>query len=235
MDNSKDSYFYYLKILLLGFFPCYSLAADLTLTTWCGYPFSTSEHNGSIDILLSKSFAKIDTSIDIIHQPAERSLFSVSKGDTDGDFLRIAEIGEYYPNLIQVPVVLHNMEFVVFTKDINITIDNGWDSLAPYEIGIINGWKILEDRVPKTSKGIFLANQEQQLFTMLDKGRVDVVVYAKEFGLEVIKQLNLQDITIIDQPLLIKNMFLFLNKKHQSIIPSLTQAIEDTKREQLTN
>lgn len=204
---------------------------DLIITTWCGPPFSNPDKTGYLDQVLTEAFSRMDLIIDIRREPAERSLYDANNGISDGDFLRIEELGKIYPNLMIVPEYLHNMEFVAFTKFREVTTDNGWNSIAPYTVGIVRGWKILEENIPYTNDMRTDTNSQEILFKMLDKDRIDVGVYAKQFGIEVIDRLGLLGIKHSMPPLAERKMYLFLHKKHKDIIPKLSDILRCMKED----
>lgn len=209
-------------------FSCFAGKPDMMITTWCGSPFSKPDRTGYLDQILTKAFKKAGFEISIAQRPAERSLYDANRGTTDGDFIRITKIGQIYPNLLIVPEHLYDMEFVVFTKRDDIKI-SGWKSLKPYKTGIVRGWKILEENVKYTSGVRCDADMQEELFRMLGAGRIDVAVYAKHFGFEVIDRLGLKGIRNLEPPLARKKMYLFLHKKHKNIIPALSDILKSMK------
>ena len=209
---------------------CLAKTNDLLLTTWCGPPFSNSEKTGYLDLILQEASERMNLKINIERRPAERSLKDANQGKTDGDFLRVVQIGALYPNLLMVPESLYRMEFVAFATKDDVKIDNSWKSLEPYSVGIVRGWKILEKNVIFHKSRRSLSKQEH-LFLMLDRGRLDVAVYSKHFGFEVISRLGLKGIKALDPPLVVKQMYLFLHKKHEAIIPKLSNIFKSMKEE----
>ena len=69
-------------------------------------------------------------------------------------------------------------DFVVFARGGIEFIPGDWSSLEPYDVAIINGWKILEKNVLAT-RSLTKVRDPQQLFDLLSQGRVDVVVYER--------------------------------------------------------
>jgi polar amino acid transport system substrate-binding protein len=100
--------------------------------------------------------------------------------------------------------------------------------LKDYDVGILTGWKILERKITGTRSLVKLETAEQ-LFSMLDKERIDVVVVEKLMGLYFIKTMRLDGIDVLQPPFLEGEWFLYLNKKHESLIPELTAAIKSMK------
>lgn len=212
-------------------FSCFAKEPGLVITTWCGPPFSKPDHSGYLDQILTEAFKRMNLEINIFQKPAERSLDDANRGITDGDFLRVTKIGQIYPNLLMVPEYLYDMEFVAFTKRDDVKISNGWKSLEPYKTGIVIGWKILEENVKYTKGPRRDVPRQEYLFKILDSGRIDVAVYSKHFGFEVVDRLGLKGIKNAEPPLAKKKMYLFLHKKHKDIIPKLDNILKSMKEE----
>jgi len=190
------------------------------------YPLSSPQQTGMLDRLVKEVFARLGIPVILAPLPSERSLINANSGITDGDINRIEGINRLYPNLIQVPERTMAFEFVAFTKRPGLTIEN-WDSLRPYTVGIITGWKILEEHV--TGRMVTKVENARLLFTLLQKGRADVVVYERLQGLHFIKELGLTDVRVVDPPLDVRDMFLYLNKKHADLVPRVAEELRKMK------
>ena len=94
---------------------------------------------------------------------------------------------------MQVPERFVRISFVAFSKDATITLDNGWNSLKPYRIAFINGWKMFEANAG-TARVVHKVDKPEQLFRMLDDGRVDLVLYTKADGIVLTRSLGLASI-----------------------------------------
>ena len=72
-------------------------------------------------------------------------------------------------------------------------------------------------------------DKPEQLFRMLDEGRVDLVLYTHADGLLLARNLGLTSVAPLSPALKEVDMYLYLHKKHQALVPKLTQAIRDLK------
>ena len=199
----------------------------LLLSTFTGPPLSTPEQSGMYDLVLKEAFNRIGRDIDIIQLPAERSLTNANAGITDGDFVRISGLDRIYPNLIRVPEKMTDFEFVAFSKHVDINT-TGWETLIPYDVAIVRGWKILEENVVGTRSLIRTKNQDI-LFTLLDMDRTDIIVYSRFEGYGVIRKENMKGVKAHEPPLAVREMFLYLNKKHQKLVPLVAAAFKEMK------
>lgn len=178
--------------------------------------------------ILHEAYQRVGIQIDVQLLPAERALYMANYGDVDGLVLRIKEIETRYPNLRRVPVTVIALEGVVFTK--NITFDvMGWESLTPYQIGILRGSKFAE--IGTQGMMVEMATTYEQVLLKLNLGRSDVVVMARTNGLVEIGKLKLKDIQVLEPPLITTDLYHYLHKKHEHLLPKITQALQDMKAE----
>ncbi len=192
--------------------------------------FSTFPAGNSIakicQAIMETAYEKIGIEVIIQHHPPARALQLANEGHTDGELFRNVIIDGKFPNLIMVPVPILHPEVVVFTK-INIFTVQGWESLRPYRIGVQRGYKLGETR----TKGMTTQSASlKQVFEMLNAGRVDVVVETRLGGSEIIKTLQLKGISILTPPLEKGMVHHFLHKKHQELVPKLTEILEMMKK-----
>ncbi|MEW6428811.1 MAG: transporter substrate-binding domain-containing protein [Thermodesulfobacteriota bacterium] len=216
-------------VVLLIFFHAAPLAArqPLTLNTFAGPPLSTPDQSGYYDRILREAFGRLQIPIVIGHLPAERSLLNASRGIDDGDFVRIAGMETRYPNLVMVPEKIDDFAFVVFTRRAKpAAVD--WRALTPYHVGIVRGWKILEENLSGVKELTAVKNQEL-LFTLLKNDRVDAVVYARNEGNGLLGRLGIADARVLEPPLAVRPMFMYLNRKHVALISPLAATLAEMK------
>ncbi len=218
-----------LSILILFFVDISNAQQNLILSTFAGSPLSKADQTGFYDLILIEAFQRSGLGIKIEHLPAERSLTNANNGLSDGDFVRVPGLDQIYPNLIIVPEKITDFEFVVFTRKPQIQINN-WAACKIYNVGIVRGWKILEINLAGAHSLTKVKNQKL-LFSMLAKNRADVVVYSRYEGYEMIHQMNLKDIRVLEPPLATKSMFLYLNKKHQKLVPEIAKNLYNMKND----
>lgn len=190
-------------------------------------PLSTAEKNGFEDLLAKEIFRRLGIAVEIRHMPGERVLANVNAGLQDGVHPRIGGMAEKYPNLVQFEERSLVFDFVAFTRMGDLEIVD-WASLAPYHVGIVTGWKILEWNI-KQNKSLIKVDNGEQLFKMLGAGRIDVAVYARWPGLQLVRDLGLEDIRDVDPPFATKDAFAYLHKRHERLIPKASQVLRAMK------
>lgn len=219
-------------ICLPGYWTC-PPAADsvptLILNDPTDRPFTTAAGDGFYDIIAGEAFRRAGLRLQLVKLPAERALMNANAGIEDGDLSRIDGLEITYPNLRRVPEKILDMHFVAFTRRSNLTQAH-WTGLDPYIVGYIKGWKIFEQNL-RSPASLSTANDPEQLFTMLDKNRIDVALYERWMGSALAKQMNMRDIRVVEPPLAVREMFIYLHQRHADKIPAIAAALGAIKRE----
>ena len=201
----------------------------LVINTTGKRPLNTPEQSGFLDLVVAEAFRRSGLVLKTIQLPAERGLINANLGIDDGEMSRIAGLEKNYPNLVRVPEKIMDWEFYAFSSQ-NVNLSNGWQDLAGYSVAFINGWKILENNVPASAEITKVKNPEQ-LFELLIKQRSQIVIYERWAGLRYIKQSQLQSIKPLQPALAKRNMYMYLNKKHQALVPKLAEALKAMKQD----
>ncbi|MBI5938651.1 MAG: transporter substrate-binding domain-containing protein [Betaproteobacteria bacterium] len=213
---------------LLLSLPAWAVPRVLVLNNTNKPPYSTDAHTGYADLIATEAFRRIGTELRLIVLPPERGLLNANAGIEDGDMVRIAGLDTQYPNLIRVPEKLMDWEFVAFSKDPALAMD--WPAIRSRAVGHIKGWKIYEQQLAGAAH-VTTAVDDEQLFRLLDAGRVDTVLYERWLGLALIKARGLQGIRTHQPPLATREMFIYLHKRHAALAPKLAEALRALKQE----
>ncbi len=230
-------YFRCLKTLLC-IISCHILAMPLALAqkkiilnTAFSSPISNHQQTGYADLILTEAFKRIGYKLETIHIPAERALINSNNGVDDGDLVRIGGLQKKYHDLRPVTEKILNEDFVLITRKHPDFRVNGWQSIKSHSIGIITGWKILETSLSRLGNQVDVISTDniRQLFSLLDKDRVDFICYTRWSGLEFIKKEQLKNLHVISPPIISADFYTYLNKKHQKIIPELSSTIKTMK------
>ncbi len=175
-----------------------------------------------------EAFRRIGREFKLVSLPSERSLTAANLGEVDGEGLRVADLDTQYPNLVRVPERYVKISFVAFSRDATLPLERGWESLKPYRLAFIQGWKMFEANAVG-ARVVHRVDKPEQLFRMLDEGRVDLVLYTKADGIALARHLGLTSIAPLAPALRDVDLFLYLHERHRSLVPHLAQALRDMK------
>ncbi len=199
----------------------------LILNTSHTYPRSTPDGTGFEDLIIKEAFNRAGLRLKIVQLPSERALVNANEGIDDGNFARVAGIEKLYPNLVMAPEKICEFEFAVFTRDSSIKISD-WESLRPYNVGIITGWKILEEKAAP-ARSLTRVKDTEALFEMLTHDRVDLIICDNLQGRHIIETRRLTGVTVLEPFLATQAMYLYLNLRHAALVPLLEEALRAMK------
>ena len=217
MAENKSLKFTWAALTIFGLYATAAQGGRLTFSSFEGSPGQEMSA-----LILEEAYASIGIEIEVIRYPGLRSLKTANEGGVDGELSRVKAFEHDYPNLIPVPVPVNHLRGTAFSKNGGIEL-RGWGSLKDYTIGITRGMKFAERGADGMT--IVRANSHEQLFQLLDKGRVDVAINPFVNGVVIIKKLKLEGIHALEPPLVYIDLYHFLHKRHVALVPRITDTI----------
>ncbi|MBL8486860.1 MAG: transporter substrate-binding domain-containing protein [Rhodocyclaceae bacterium] len=217
----------------LAFFLAAALASFLGAAAAQAPPITVSTNNTPLDRkalqeISVEAFRRVGLEFRLISLPSERSLLSANNGEVDGEGLRVAGLAAQYPNLVQVPERYIGISFVAFARDPSIRVDKGWESLRSHSVAFITGWKMFEANAT-VARVVNRVEKPEQLFRMLEGGRIDLALYTRADGVALARSLGLADVHPLAPSLRDVDMYLYLHRRHEALVPRLAQALRDMK------
>lgn len=192
-------------------------------------PLNTKSQKGFMDEVATEAFARIGYTLQTIRLPAERGLKSANHGLVDGEMGRVKGLDKTYQNLVRVPEKIMDWEFVAFSHN-PISMAQGWNSLSGKSVAYINGWKILEKNIPANAEVRKTVNAEK-LFKLLARKRTDYAIYELWGGRYLLKKSSINSVKLCQPPLEVKEMFIYLHKKNKTLVPKLSAALLNMKKD----
>ena len=216
-------------ILLISVLPVFSQNVNeerIVISTSYNNLLSNSTHTGILDLVLIEAFNRIGLNAEIVYSKTANSLADVNSGLADAEMNRVEGMEKNYPNLVRVDEPNMIMEFVAFSRSSFVV--EGWESLRDLNVGIVKGWKILENNTVGFPKVVFVPS-ETELFRMLDKDRLDVALYSKLTGYDYIKKAGYLRISHLEPPLAKRPMYLYLNNSRAELADEVAAALREMK------
>lgn len=181
----------------------------------------------SIFSVLKEAYSFLDISICSTILPAERALIMSNSGLMDGEVNRLNVIEELYHNLIRVDVPLMTINMVGVSRigDKNSINKMNWENLR---VGIRRGSKISEI-ITKNIQNLSLVNDYDQLFSMLEMNRIDLIIVSDwEFQI----RLKNGSISEMDKVHLFNNPYHhyhYLHSRHSNLVPEIETVLQQMK------
>lgn len=178
--------------------------------------------------VMREAYLRLGIALEVEAMSGERSLISANSGETDGELYRKIDVDKVYTNLVRIPVALQTYEVVVFTKGESFKVE-GWDSLRPYKIGFVKGIKIIEEKtIGLHAESVATMHQA---FTKLDRGRTDLVIANRITGLASVRAHQFHGVKVLLPPLASFPVFHYVNRKHEALVPRLTQTLKGMEQD----
>lgn len=219
-------------LVLLISLPAY--AADkpvLTLVTSDvsnGFYHSKAQ-TGLLDQVLELALERMGYRLKVLTVPTQRSLKMAEAGLADGELVRTRAIEVSFPSLLRVPEPLLEGQFAIFANK-SAELKASWAALAGQSVGIVIGMKIIENNVPEDARVIRVKNEEQ-LFLLLQRKRIDYAVYMRDPGKYYLHQNNIEGIVSSGMGQGQVYAYTYLHPKHGALVPKLAEALRGMKQD----
>lgn len=202
-------------------------ADPLVFNTGTRDPYTTNDNKGFLNQVVAEMFSRLGHKADVIvYQASARALQSANDGIDDGASLRVSGLTKKFPNLVQIPEVLIENDFVAYSLGKSLETKD-WASLNDHEITYILGWQIFQNNLKGHTKTL-KAKDPHQMFQLLKNDRVDFVLYERWQGLWRAKDLGLS-VTTHEPPLAKREMFIYIHNKHMDLVEPAAQALRAMK------
>ncbi len=175
-----------------------------------------------VEKILSEAYQRIGIQVEYKQFPPKRALLTSNQGHTDGEMIRIKGIEKEFPNLLMVASPVTSIEIVVFTKN-KIFRVNGWQSLKPYRIAIVRGILVVE--IGTKNMKTFSFNTMGKALQLVGLEKYDITILPRIDGLGHLKQLNIPNIEILEPPVTKVDLYHYLHKRHEKLIPVITESL----------
>ncbi|WP_161629851.1 substrate-binding periplasmic protein [Desulfogranum japonicum] len=194
--------------------------------------FSRPSNRSGVAILsgeriLKEAYSRLGISFQFLELPSERALMMANKGDTDGEFQRLAGLEQTYPNLMMISVPIGSVDIVVYTKETEFVVED-WQSLMPYTIGAVRGFKLVKTKTEGMS--VEEVSNIKQAFLMLKLGRVDIVVDSISVQCDL-KDFDPSGIRILQPPLERHVLYHYLHTRHSALAAKLEAVLTRMKQD----
>ncbi|KIL99650.1 hypothetical protein CCC_03822 [Paramagnetospirillum magnetotacticum MS-1] len=178
-------------------------------------------------VVVREAYRRVGIEVRAELLPNERGTVSADTGDTDGDTMRMAGLEAKYPNLVRVPEPVMLFNLVAFTAGLKFDVE-GWESLRPYTLCIVRGFKLGEMRSQGMNRE--LPASSEAAFRMLRAGHCQVAPMGEAFWL-MIDELKLGPLRALNQPVEVTPLYHYVNKRHAHLVPKLAEALKAMRRD----
>ena len=159
--------------------------------------------------------------------PAARANVMALAGQKDGEVARISTYASKNPPLIRVDPPYHYLTTSVFAKtERKLSLRTKAD-LRGFRVGFVRGVAHAEAAVTGVSN-VTLVSSYEQLYRMLDAGRIDLAIDTGVNGRKMIRSMKLADIGEAGE-LARFSLHHILHPRHEKLVPRLGEVINQLK------
>ncbi len=176
-------------------------------------------------IVLPQIYQNIGISVAVTPFPGKRAQYAANSGSKDGEIMRIWTYGNEALNTVRVPTPYYYLETTPFVlKNSGINIESQQD-LAKYRVAKIRGVKHTNN-ITKGLDNLYDMSSTEDMFKLLIKNKVDVVLTNTIDGNLVLTRLGLQNIVVTNKPLARLPLYHYLHHTHKDLVPSIDKEIK---------
>ncbi len=179
------------------------------------------------EVVLREAYARLGVEVTFRSFDGAAALEASSTGEVDGELQRIDGIERQFPDLVQVPIPINYLQGTAFSIRYDFPA-TGWRSLQTYRIGIVRG--IIFAAQGTEGMEVTVADTYDELFGLLEQGRIDVAVTPRINGLEaVLKRPVGPSGPIVEMEGVLETLFLYhyLHRRHADLVPELSRVLKE--------
>ena len=170
--------------------------------------------------------------IEIVALPAKRAFRLLKKGLIDGDWSRVDGYGTEIPRLIKIPEPIASHPYLAYTANEEIVI-SGWESLKPYRVAYLRGWKVVELNLQPFHNNLFPVSNNESGFRFIAAGRADVFINIPFIAKSHLKKDSLRGLGIkgLHPPLDYLHVFAYVLPKHADLTKRMNASLKAMKED----
>lgn len=192
------------------------------------YQFAAIEHLVEQEIgkiILSAIYQELGLNIHITSYSGNRAQYEANSGQKAGEIIRIWSYGAENNNLIRVPTSYYSFVTSAFTlKNSAINISKASD-LTGYKIARVRGIKHTNN-ITKNLPEVSDSSSTEAMFKLLQQGQIDIALTNYTDGIQVLKQLKLENEIVVSEPLAKLKLYHYIHKDHKPLVSKIDKMIK---------
>ncbi len=175
---------------------------------------------------------RLKVNLTVVNLPGQRSIEYLKSGKIDGDWSRVDGFNQVVPGLIKVSEPMASHPFLAYSLKRDIKI-NGWESLKPFRVVYLRGWKIIERELKDVHEHLHPVDDASIALALLIANRADVFVHVPYVIEPILKthEFKYSGIQALSPPLDYQNVHTYLLEKHQDLANRMAIALKEMKKD----
>jgi len=179
--------------------------------------------------ILKRAYAELGIGIETVMTSPGRALLEAASGKTDGELVRVREIEALHDSLIRVDVPIIVARTFAYTNQPGLR-GKSVDGLKHLRVGHVAGARFSSDLSTGFSE-VWAAETPEQLFEMLLRNRLDLVIVGEGTGRRIIRSQKLEGVFALSPSLQEVAFYHYLHEKHAGLVPKIEAVLKRMLRE----
>lgn len=192
-------------------------------------PYTKQDGSGQLDRIVQEAFSRAGLAVQTRMLPGKRGIAYADRGLHDGHYVRGKIMLEAYPNLVPVPVVVARAVHRAVSKAPGLAVD-GWESLGAYVVGYYLGSGLYESHRQDYGEAVPVRSFRIPL-RMVQAGHIDLALIEQSVFRSLSASEDFSDLVLLSPPIEEQELFIMLNRRHEALLPKLTEALESMRED----
>jgi ABC-type amino acid transport substrate-binding protein len=169
--------------------------------------------------ILSRAYEELGIRIETVKLSPRRALLDSASGKTDGELVRVKIVGTAHESLIRVDVPIIEARTYAYASKPELR-GKPFGELKHLRIGHVAGARFASELADGFSE-VWTAETPEQLFEMLLRDRLDLVIVGEGTGRRVIREREIKEVFHLTPSLRTVSFYHYLHEKHAALVPRI--------------
>jgi ABC-type amino acid transport substrate-binding protein len=169
--------------------------------------------------ILAKAYSELGIRIETVISNPQRALLDAASGKTDGELVRVKAVGADHSSLLRVDVPVIVARTYAYANNRQLR-GKSFNQLRHLRVGHVSGARFAAELADEFAE-IWTADTAEQLFEMLRRDRVDLVIAGEGTARRVIRDKKLEGVFPLRPSLHEVAFYHYLHEKHVDLVPKI--------------
>ena len=185
--------------------------------------------NNSINIeIMTEVYRRADVEINVTPVPSKRGMAMVKAGQADGEISRVERYGNKRPYLHRLNPAINQLDTIAFVRNDRSDKVIKPGALSNLTVGVVRGTAHAK-AAASPAQQVIEVDTIEQLFNMLDLGRIDLAIRSLNSFEIQLKKSGLSTIRAIEKPLASQSVHHYLRVEKAELIQKIETVLVQMK------
>jgi len=180
--------------------------------------------------ILTRAYAELDIRVETVMASPRRALLDSSAGRTDGELVRVRNVGAAKKSLVRVDVPIIVARTYAFAVKPELR-GKSFNEIKHLRVGHVAGARFAVE-LARGFTEIWTAETPEQLFEMLRRDRIDLVIAGEGTGQRLSRELDMSEVFVLRPSLRTVAFYHFLHESHVDLVPKIEKVLRRQLQEE---